>query len=140
MSYLGNAPISGAYRTQYLSGDGSTTTYNLTFPTGNEASVVVTISGVVQQATTYSLNNGQIIFSAAPPSGTNNIEIRYLGDRLTVTPYLSADTYGVIRLNSSTLTENCAISSGYNASSAGPLKIANNVIVTIANNSTWTIF
>lgn len=140
MSYLGNAPISGAYRTQYLSGDGSTTTYNLTFPTGNEASVVVTISGVVQQATTYSLNNGQIIFSAAPPSGTNNIEIRYLGDRLSVTPYLSADTYGVIRLNSSTLTENCAISSGYNASSAGPLKIANNVIVAIANNSTWTIF
>ena len=140
MSYLGNAPISGAYRTQYLSGDGTTTTFNLTFPTGNEASVVVTISGVVQQATTYSLNNGQIIFSQAPPSGTNNIEIRYLGDRLTVTPYLSADTYGTIRINSNVISENCTISLGYNGSSAGPLTIANGVIVSVANGSTWTIF
>jgi hypothetical protein len=38
------------------------------------------------------------------------------------------------------LSENVAIPTGYNASSAGPLTIADGKTVTIANNSTWTIF
>lgn len=140
MSYLGSQPSVGAFRSDYFSGNGSTTTYNLTYPTGNEASLIVSISGVVQAAYTYSLNNGQLIFSQAPPAGTNNIEVRYLGEKVSVTPYLSADLYGIIRINSSTLTQNAVISMGYNASSAGPLSIANGVVVTISNNSTWTIF
>lgn len=140
MSYLGNQLLNGTFRSEYFSGDGSTTTYRLTYLTGNESSIIVSISGVVQASYTYSLNNGQIIFSAPPPAGTNNVEIRYLGERVSVNPYLSADLYGIIRLNSNVLTENCTISTGYNASSAGPLTVANNVVVTIANNSTWTIF
>ena len=84
--------------------------------------------------------NGQIVFSEAPPAGTNNIELTYMGERVTVNPYLSADTYGIVRVNASTLTENVSITTGYNASSAGPLTLANNVTVTVANNSTWTIF
>lgn len=139
MSYLGNAPISGSYRVDYFSGTGSATTFSLSYPTGNEASVIVSISGVVQQATTYSLNNGQIIFSAAPPSGTNNIEIRYLGDRLSVTPYLSADTYGIIRINSNVITENTTITMGYNGSSTGPISIANGRTVYISSGSVWKI-
>lgn len=140
MSYLGNQLLNGTFLSDYFSGDGSTTTFRLTYLTGNESSLIVSISGVVQAAYTYSLNNGQIIFSAPPPSGTNNVEVRYLGNRVSVNPVLSADLYGIIRLNSSVLTENCTISAGYNASSAGPLTVANNVVVTIANNSTWTIF
>lgn len=84
--------------------------------------------------------NGQIVFTEAPPSGTNNIELTYLGERVLTNPYLAADTYSVIRLNPSTLTENCTISTGYNASSAGPLTLANNITVTVANNSVWTIY
>jgi hypothetical protein len=53
---------------------------------------------------------------------------------------LAADTYGIIRVNPNVLTENATIATGYNASSAGPLTIANNVVVTIANNATWTVF
>jgi len=63
-----------------------------------------------------------------------------LGGRVLTNPYLSADTYGVIRVNPNTISENVTITTGYNGSSAGPLTIANNVTVTIANNSTWTIF
>jgi hypothetical protein len=98
------------------------------------------VSGVKQQTNTYALSNGQLVFTEAPPSGTNNIEIVYMGDRVQVNPYLSADTYGIVRINANILTENVSITTGYNASSAGPLTIANNRTVTIANNSCWTIF
>ena len=139
MSYLGQSPVSGTFRSDYFSGNNSTTTFNLTYGTGNESSVIVSIFGVVQAATTYSLNNGQIIFSAAPPSGTNNIEVRYLGEKVIVNPYLSSDTQGIIRINSNYINENTAISIGYNGSSTGPLTIANNRTVTIATGSTWKI-
>lgn len=140
MSYLGNQNISGTFRSEYFSGDGATTTFTLSYAHGNEASVLVAISGVKQKTDSYALINGQIVFTEAPPAGTQNIELTYLGERVTVNPYLSADTYGIVRINPNVLTENVTIATGYNASSAGPLTIANNVTVTIANNSTWTIF
>ena len=140
MSYIGNSLTSATFRSEFFSGDGVTTAFSLAYGTGNEASVLVCISGVKQKTDSYALINGQIVFTEAPPSGASNIELTYLGDKAVVTPYLSADTNGIIRINASTLTENCTIATGYNASSAGPLTIANNVTVTIENNSTWTVF
>lgn len=140
MAYIGATAGPGVYRSEFFSGDNTNTTFNLSFPYGNEASVLVFISGVKQKTDSYGLINGQIIFTAAPPSGTENIEIVYLSERTIQNPYLSADYAGVIRINAAELVYNAAISTGYNASSAGPLKIANNITVTVANNSTWTIF
>ena len=140
MAYLGNQITGGTFRSEFFSGDGSTTSFALAYGTGNEASVIVSISGVKQATNTYALNSGYLVFTEAPPSGSNNIEIVYLGEKVVVNPYLSADTYGIVRINSNVLSENVSITTGYNASSAGPLTIANNVTVTIANNSTWTIF
>ena len=140
MSYIGQQPTSGTFRSEFFSGDDSTTAYNLAYGTGNESSVIVSISGVKQQTNTYALINGQIVFTEAPPTGYNNIELTYLAERVLTNPYLSADTHGIVRINANILTENCSITTGYNASSAGPLTIANNVTVTIANNSCWTIF
>ena len=140
MSYIGNQQINGSFRSEFFSGDGATTAYTLAYGTGNEASVIVTVSGVKQATNTYALSNGQLVFTEAPPTGTQNIEIVYMGDRVQVNPYLSADTYGIIRINSNVFTENCTITTGYNASSAGPLTIADGKTVTIANSSTWTIF
>ena len=140
MSYIGNSLTSATFRSQFFSGDGSTTAFSLSYGTGNESSVIVSVSGVKQKTDSYALINGQVVFTEAPPVGASNIELTYLGDRVQVTPYLSADTYGIVRINASTLTENVSITTGYNGSSAGPLTVANNVVVTIANNSTWTIF
>ena len=140
MSYIGNSLVTGTFRSEFFSGDDSTTAFSLAYGTGNEASVLVCISGVKQKTDSYALINGQIVFTEAPPTGTSNIELTYLGDRVQVTPYLSADNSGIVRINASTLTENVSITTGYNASSAGPLTVANNVVVTIANNSVWTIF
>ena len=139
MGYLGNQLVSGTFSSEYFSGNGSTTAFNLSYSTGNEASVLVCISGVKQKTDSYALINGQIVFTEAPPAGTSNIELTYLGNRITVNPYLSADSQGIVRINANILTENCTITTGYNASSAGPLTIANSVVVTVSNNSTWTI-
>ena len=107
---------------------------------GNEASVLVFIDGVKQKTDSYAVINGQIIFTTAPPnSGTNNIEIVYLGGSVVTTPYLSADEFGIIRINAAEITQNATITTGYNASSAGPLKVANSVTIVVSNNSTWTI-
>jgi hypothetical protein len=69
LAYLGNQPISGAIRSQFYSGDGTTTTFNLSYEYGNEASVLVFITGVKQKTDSYAVINGQIVFSTAPPSG-----------------------------------------------------------------------
>ena len=140
MAYIGNQLLNGTFRSEFFSGDGSTTSFALAYGTGNEASVIVSVSGVKQATNTYALSNGQLVFTEAPPAGTNNIEVVYMGDRVQVNPYLSADTYGIVRINSNVLSENVSITTGYNASSAGPLTIADGKTVTIANNSTWTIF
>ena len=139
MSYIGQQPSTGSFRSEYFSGDGSTTAYTLAYGTGSESSVIVCISGVKQKTDSYALINGQIVFTEAPPSGTSNIELTYMGERVTVNPYLSADSQGIVRINANILTENVSITTGYNASSAGPLTLANNVTVSVANNSTWTI-
>ena len=140
MSYIGNSLTSATFRSEFFSGDGVTTTFSLAYGTGNESSVIVSISGVKQKTDSYALINGQIVFTEAPPSGTSNIELTYMGERVTVNPYLSADGQGIVRINANILTENVSITTGYNASSAGPLTLANNVTVSVANNSTWTIF
>ena len=140
MAYIGNQPVSGSIRSQFFSGTGSATTFNLAYEYGNEASVLVFIAGVKQKTNTYAVINGQIVFTSAPASATDNIEVIYLGGSVVTTPYLAADTYGIVRLNASTLTTNVSITTGYNASSAGPLTIANSVTVTVANSSVWTIF
>jgi len=140
VSYLGQQQVAGTFNSEFYSGDGTVTAFTLTYPYGNEASVLVFVSGVKQKTDSYAVINGQLVFTEAPPAGTGNIEVVYLGQRILTNPYLSADTYGIVRINAATLTENVTISTGYNASSAGPLTVANNVVVTIANNSTWTIF
>lgn len=44
-----------------------------------------------------------------------------------------------IRLNPRTITADTTISAGYNASSTGPITIADGVTVTISENSSWSI-
>ena len=139
MSYIGNRPISGSITNQFMSGNGSTTTFALDHDYGNEASVLVFLNGVKQKSDSYAVINGNIEFTSAPSNGIE-IEVIFLGGSVKTTPYLSADTYGVIRINANEVTTNTTITTGYNASSAGPLRVANNVTVEIANGSVWTVF
>lgn len=81
MAYIGQEPTVGIYRTEFLSGDNTTTSFPLSYDYGNEASIVVCISGVKQKSDSYGLVNGQLIFLTPPPAGTQNIEVLYLAER-----------------------------------------------------------
>ena len=90
MAYIGAQPSYGVFDRQVLTGDGSTTTFNLdhmAVPT----SLLVVLDGVVQEPEhSYSTSNiaGQpkIVFSEAPDNA-GRISIIYLGNELlTATP------------------------------------------------------
>jgi hypothetical protein len=62
----------------------------MTVAPANTASILVAVSGVVQSPDTYSISGTTLTFSAAPPTGTGNISVRYLGipaTNVTTTAY-----------------------------------------------------
>jgi hypothetical protein len=79
MSYIGNAPISAAFLVDTFSGTGSQTAFTMTVAPANTSSIIVAVTGVLQDPSTYSVSGTTLTFSAAPPSGTSNISVRYLG-------------------------------------------------------------
>ena len=90
MSYIGNQPTSVAFLTDQFSGTGSQTAFTLSAAPANTASILVAVSGVLQDPTTYSTSGLTLTFSSAPPSGTGNISVRYLGipaSNITTTAY-----------------------------------------------------
>lgn len=90
MSYIGNQPTSVAFLTDQFSGTGSQTAFTLSAAPANTASIIVAVSGVLQDPTTYSTSGLTLTFSAAPPSGTGNISVRFLGipaSNITTTAY-----------------------------------------------------
>lgn len=79
MAYIGNTPISAAFLVDTFSGNGSTVNFTMTVAPANTSSIIVAITGVVQDPSTYAVNGTTLTFSQAPPSGTSNISVRYLG-------------------------------------------------------------
>jgi len=58
--------------------------------------VLVAVTGVVQDPSTYSVSGTTLTFSQAPPSGTSNISARYLGipaSGVTTTAYRTVTTF-----------------------------------------------
>lgn len=79
MSYIGNVPLSVAFLTDTFSGNGSTVAFTMSVAPANTSSILVAVTGVVQDPSTYSVSGTTLTFSAAPPTGTSNISVRYLG-------------------------------------------------------------
>ncbi len=79
MPYIGQAPTQSAFVTDTFSGTGSQTAFTMSVAPANTASVLVAVSGVLQDPSTYSVSGTTLTFSAAPPTGTGNISARYLG-------------------------------------------------------------
>jgi hypothetical protein len=51
----------------------------MTVAPATTSSILVSITGVVQSPDTYSVSGTTLTFSAAPPTGTSNISVRFLG-------------------------------------------------------------
>jgi len=79
MSYIGNEPSTTAFLTDTFSGTNSQLTFTMAVAPANTSSVLVTITGVVQDPSTYAVSGTTLTFSQAPPSGSDNISVRYLG-------------------------------------------------------------
>lgn len=96
MSYIGNTPTSIAFLTDTFSGDGTTVAYTMTVAPANTSSIIVAVTGVLQDPSTYSVSGTTLTFSAAPPSGTSNISVRYLGipaSGVTTTAYRTVTNF-----------------------------------------------
>jgi hypothetical protein len=79
MSYIGNEPTSVAFLTDTFSGNGSATAFTLSAAPATTSSILVAITGVLQDPSTYSVSGTTLTFSPAPPTGTSNISVRFLG-------------------------------------------------------------
>jgi hypothetical protein len=82
----------------------------------NAASVLVAISGVVQDPVNYTVAGATLTFSTAPAAGTNNISVRYLG--IPTTGAVASFSGGTTGLTPSTATTGAV-------TLAGTLAIAN---------------
>ena len=81
MAYIGRQPSYGAFEKQSLTADSSTTTFTLTYVVGSSSSILVSVSGVVQEPEVgYTISGGvvNIIFTEAPTTG-DTIFVVYLG-------------------------------------------------------------
>ena len=81
MAYIGKTPDYGTFEKQSLTADGSTTTFNLNYTIGSSSSILVSVSGVLQEPeSAYNISGGgtSIVFTAAPESG-ETVFVVYLG-------------------------------------------------------------
>jgi hypothetical protein len=79
MPYIGNPIYQSAFVTDQFTGNGSTTAFTMSVAPAGVSNVLVAVSGVLQDPSTYSVVGNTLTFTAAPPSGTGNISCRYLG-------------------------------------------------------------
>jgi hypothetical protein len=79
MPYIGNPIYQSAFVTDTFSGNGSTTAFTMSVAPAGTTNVLVAVSGVLQDPSTYGVVGTTLNFSAAPPTGTGNISVRYLG-------------------------------------------------------------
>ena len=79
MPIIGNPLNSVAFLTDSFNGNGSTTAFTMSVAPATSSSILVVITGVTQAPSTYSVVGTTLTFSTAPPSGTANISVRYLG-------------------------------------------------------------
>jgi mucin-19 len=78
--------------TDTFSGNGVQTVFTMSVAPADAASTLVAISGVVQAPSNYTVASTTLTFSDAPPSGTNNISVRYLGVQAASAGNASYDT------------------------------------------------
>ena len=149
MSYIGTAPTDGQYTIldDISSGfNGSEVTFNLTsggtaVVPQTDANALISISGVVQYTSAYSISGSQITFTSAPLS-SDNFSGRVLGNSRDI----GTPTDGTITSSSLSSTffmtnpqtfNNISIASGKNAMAVGTITVSGTL--TVPSGSTFVI-
>ena len=140
MGYVGN-PLPANFQASpavvRFDGDGIDTTFALGRTVSNVQDILVSVDGVVQDSSAYTIPDGSTLtFSAAPSSGTNNIFVYFLelaGGNITPAAENKGNFKfgGMFRTNSQTLSSNITILATENAQVTGPLTVASGVTLTV---------
>jgi len=148
MAYIGNQVQSGFHTipsVQRFNGDGSDTTFTLSQTVSNVQDILVSVDGVVQDSSAYTIPDGTTLtFSAAPSSGTGNIFVNYLGimDTGVTVPEANKGNFkhgGMFRTNAQSLDSDVTIAATENANVTGPLTIASGSTLTIESGGNVAI-
>ena len=149
MAYVGKAPQTGAYQVldNIASGfNASTVAFNLTVngtavSPGNEANCIISISGVVQDPSAFTISGSQITFSSAP-AATDTFFGTVLGNTFDIgTPTDSSVTSG--SLSSTFFVKNkqtwssISMAGSTNGALVGPVTVSGTI--TIPSGSTFVI-
>ena len=137
---FGSVNTAAVITAEDFNGTGSQTAFTMSVTPANSASVIIAISGVVQDPSTYTVSGTTLTFSTAPPAGTDNISCRYLALPTTTTgtgAVINA-TNGII-INNKTISASYTIPVGSNAMSTGPVTAASGVTITVSSGSRYII-
>ena len=140
MAYIGNvvpANFQAPPAVVRFNGDGSDTTFALGRTIGSVQEILVSVDGVVQDSSAYTVPDGSTLtFSAAPSSGTNNIFVYFLELAAgTVTPTAefkgNFKNGGMFRTNAQALDTNITILATENAQVTGTLTVNSGITLTV---------
>ena len=98
MSYIGSVPTTASFPFDQFSGTGSQTAFTLSQTPASTTSIVVAVSGVTQNPNTYFVSGTTLTFTGAPPSGTNNVGVLFLG-LPSIVGVPNAGTVGISQLS-----------------------------------------
>ena len=146
MAYLGNRPKNNllTMNSSQYSGDNSNTTFTLSQSVGNVNEIAVFVGNVRQDPfSAYSVTGGtSLVFTAAPPLGTNNVYVVYIGKAVgTTTPGENSIEFGMIKSinggyeNKATVSTALTIDATDNMMLCGPVSFTGTVTV----NGTLTV-
>ena len=103
MAYIGNIPKTANFAIDTFNGDNATVNFTLRDAPATTSSILVFVGGIRQHTDTYTLSERTLQFSEAPPTGTNNIQVLFLGIGTTTT--VPADgTVSTIKIASQAVT------------------------------------
>ena len=146
MAYLGNKPRNNllTMNSSRYSGNNILTNFTLTQAVGNVNEIEVYVGNVRQDPfSAYSVTGGTTLaFTAAPPTGTDNIYVVYIGKAVgTTTPGENSIEFGMIKSinggyeNLATISTAITVDAADNMMLCGPVSFTSTVIV----NGTLTV-
>ena len=149
MAYVGKSPLTGAYQVldNIASGfNASAVAFNLTVggvavSPGTEANCIISISGVVQDPSAYTIAGNQITFSSAPAS-SDTFFGTILGNTFDIgTPTDASDTAGSLAstffVKNSQTWSSISMAGSTNGALVGPVTVSGTI--TIPSGSTFVI-
>jgi len=111
MAYIGNVPKTANFAVDTFSGDNATVNFTLRDAPATTSAILVFVGGIRQQTDSYTLSGTTLQFTEAPPTGTNNIQVLFLGIGTTTTVPADGTVTSVKLANQAVTGDKIALSS-----------------------------